>query len=58
MMPMTTNPASRLVLLRDPRLARETQAQPLRRYRLARVHLDERRLRDHARYEYLKRTYD
>ena len=56
---MTTNPAaSRPVLLRDTRLARQTRSQPLRRYRLARVQQDGRRLRDRARYEYLKRTYD
>jgi hypothetical protein len=50
--------ASRLVLLRDERPVRQAQAQPLRRYRLARVRLEGRRLRDRTRFEYLKRTYD
>jgi hypothetical protein len=59
MLPMTAHTAaSRLVLLRDVRPAREARARPLRRYRLARVQLEGRRLRDRTRFEYLKRTYD
>jgi hypothetical protein len=54
---MPAAPVSRLVLLAPPREDREPK---IRRYRLARLKLndDPRRLREESRYAHLKRLYD
>jgi hypothetical protein len=57
---MTTSlAASRILLLADdkPTAPRDPAAVKVRRYRLAKVHLNEVRDRE-ARFEHLKRTYD
>jgi hypothetical protein len=57
---MTPNTASRLVLVQDSRLAAASgrEAAKLRRYRLARLRLLERREAGPAAYPHLTRTYD
>jgi hypothetical protein len=55
---MTPTPASRVLLVQDPRRAAGPHAERLRRYRLARMRLIDRRLAVPARHPHLGRIYD
>ncbi|HUJ35347.1 MAG TPA: hypothetical protein VLW51_09055 [Solirubrobacteraceae bacterium] len=50
--------ASKVLLIADRRAAPSPPAAPLRRYRLARLRVDQRSSSPETRFEYLKRVYD
>ena len=53
-----SNASRKVLVMLEHRAAPEAASTPIRRYRLARLRIDERPADDGARFEHLKRVYD
>jgi hypothetical protein len=58
MLSMTPTPARRLVLVPAPPAPSRPAGSPVRRYRIARVRLEDRHVTRAERFSHLKRSYD
>jgi hypothetical protein len=53
-----SNSSRKVLVMLEQRNAGEAGSMPIRRYRLARLRLDERAAGEEPRFEHLKRVYD